>query len=138
MRVYLKRKVSEVIAGGDVLKVKLEKTANGEKFYVDCNFDESEKLQSMGMVDAEPTPEILKVPAPKKSAPAEKAKKETTESTVTPIKDLDLPTNVYASLRRKFKTVESLEGKTVEDLTGLKGIGKKMAQTILERVAEFE
>lgn len=135
MRVYLKRKVSEVIAGGDVLKVYLEKTANGEKPYVDCEVEEFETLQSMGMVDAAPTPE--EVPEILEEAPAQESDPET-ESTETPISDMELRSNVYTALRRKYKTVESLDGATIEDLTALKGIGAKMAQTILERAAEFE
>lgn len=136
MRVYLKRKVSEVIAGGDVLKVYLEKTANGEKPYVDCDRYEFETLQSMGMVDAEPTPEVPEI---LEEAPVqEESAEEETESTETPIKDLELRSNVHLALRRKYKTVESLDGATVEDLTAIKGIGKKMAQTILDKAAEFE
>lgn len=136
MRVYLKRKVSEVIAGGDVLKVKLEKTANGEKPYVDCEVEEYETLQSMGMVDAEPTPEVPEI---LEEAPAQgESAEEETESTETPIKELELRSNIHLALRRKYKTVEALDGATIEDLTAIKGIGKKMAQTILETAAQFE
>jgi len=139
MRVYLKRKVSEVIAGGDVLKVKLEKTANGEKPYVDCEVEEYETLQSMGMVDAEPTPEVPEIleEAPVQDKSATESEEET-QSTETPIKELELRSNVHLALRRKYKTVEALDGATIEDLTAIKGIGKRMAQTILETAAQFE
>lgn len=139
MRVYLKKKVSEVIAGGDVLKVKLETTANGERPYVDCEFDEFENLQSMGMVDDEPIPEIVEEEATvQESAPETETESTETESTVTPINVLELRSNVATALRRKYKTLEELEGATVEDLSAIKGIGEKMAQTILEKAAEFE
>ena len=137
MRVYLKNRVSEVIAGGDVLKVHREENSDGPRFFVDCNFEESEILRRMGMTVATPIPEVLEEAPPEtEEAPEETAEEEAPAAeatpTTTPIKDLGLAPNVLASIRRKYKTVESLQGATILDLTGLKGIGEATARKIVK------
>ncbi|HEC60987.1 MAG TPA: hypothetical protein ENI27_01905 [bacterium] len=70
-------------------------------------------------------------PAEDEAPEAAEEKAEATQTT-TPIKELGLAPNVLVSIRRKYKTVESLQGATILDLTGLKGVGEATARKILK------
>ena len=159
MRVYLKtdkiqdvnanRPASEVIAGGNVLKVRKEKFADGSaSYYVDCSYTECEVLTGMGMTAPDPliaTPPPKKekkaaapaipVAAPAAAPPAVLAAPAAPKPAPKPTSVTELvgiPSNVIKALRRKYKTVESLKGVRSEDLQEIKGIGEAMAKKIVK------
>jgi len=144
MRVYLKtekiqdannfRATSEIIAGGNVLRVQTEKLADGERYFVDCSYAECEVLDGLGMTAPDP---LIETPPPKKqkAAPAKEKPAPAAAPAPKPTSVTELagiPSNVIKALRRKYKTVESLKGVRAEDLQEIKGIGEAMAKKIVK------
>jgi hypothetical protein len=154
MRVYLKtekiqdqnnhRPTSEIIAGGNVLRVRKEKFADGVSYYVDCSYAECEVLNGLGMTAPDP---LIATPPPKKEKKAAPAKPATAPAVPaapaapkkpapkpkTSVTELaGIPSNVLKALRRKYKTVESLKGVRAADLEEIKGIGEAMAKKIVK------
>lgn len=123
IRVYLRENYREVIVGGDVILVQVERRGNRQLPFVEVSVEEAKILQDLDMTDGR-VPELEKT---------EKVQR------VLEIRDLSgiAPLVRKRLLEYGINTTEDLKGWTEDDLVKIPGVGRRTAQMLMRMIEQM-